>query len=270
LESVLLYVLRPCGSKLFRVAFVLDNTAGLDSSKNGILVQSAVNGDSAALNELFVRCIPQLQRTAARFLNNQQDSEDALQNGLLSGVRHVSKFQGRAQFSTWMHTIVANAARSILRKQRLRPHIFSLDDPHPDHESLAFSEIIRDQRESLEVHFRRRERMELLVSVLKKLPATHRSVICLCDLQGLPMREAAKRLGVSVSAAKTRHLRAMRFLSELAKTARERGIPVLEVLSEQTLAAGRAPLPFSRGPKRRMVSRTNAQMRCPAALARSL
>lgn len=250
--------------------FVLDDNASVGSSRNGISVQSAVHGDSAALNELFVRCIPQLQRTAARFLNNQQDSEDALQDGLLSGVRHVSKFQGRAQFSTWMHTIVANAARSILRKQRLRPLIFSLDDPHPDHESLTFSEIIRDQRESLEGHFRRRERLELLVSLIKKLPPTHRSIICLCDLQELPMQEAAKRLGLTVSAAKTRHLRAMRFLSELAKTARERRITVLEVLSEQEQAARRAPLRFPRSHKRRIAGRTNARMRRPAALARPL
>jgi RNA polymerase sigma factor (sigma-70 family) len=205
------------------------------------LVPRAVNGDSTALNELFVRCIPQLQRTAARFLSNPQDSEDALQDGLLSGVRYVSKFQGLARFSTWMHTIVANSAKSTLRRKRRWPITFSLDDPHPDYETLSLGEMIRDPHSGLEQRYQHAERLHVLANVVRKLPPIHRSIICVCDVEGLCMREAANRLGLSVPAAKTRHLRAMRFLSRIARTAHERRVPVLKILEEQvTLLATQA------------------------------
>lgn len=215
-----------------------------------------MNGDAAALNELFIRCIPQLQRTAARFLNNRQDSEDALQDGLLLGLRHVSQFQGRSQFSTWMHTIVANAAKSTLRRQRFRSITSSLDDPQPDQQALTLSDIICDHREGVESRYQRIERLQFLEAVLRKLPPTHRSIICLCDLHGLSMQEVARRLGLTVAAAKTRHLRAMRFLLEISKAARERRMTVLELLSEQSRSAASASLQRSRRRKNRRRSTT--------------
>jgi RNA polymerase sigma-70 factor, ECF subfamily len=206
------------------------------SDRAAALVPLAVNGDTGALNELFTRCMPQLRRTAARMLSNPQDSEDALQDGLLSGVRHVSKFQGRSRFSTWMHSIVANSAKSILRRQRCRPLTYSLDEPHPENETLTLSDMICDQGSGVEEHYGRVERLSILASILQKLPATHRSIICLCDIEGLCMEDAAERLGLTVSAAKTRHLRATRFLSKIARAARERQVPILEILAEETSA----------------------------------
>jgi DNA-directed RNA polymerase specialized sigma24 family protein len=46
----------------------------------------AIKGDAAALDQLFSSCMLQLQRTAARLLVNPQDSEDGLQEGLLSAL----------------------------------------------------------------------------------------------------------------------------------------------------------------------------------------
>lgn len=227
---------------------ILHNGEVLMSERAAALVPLAVSGDSSALNELFTRCMPQLQRTAARMLSNRQDSEDALQDGLLSGVRHVGKFQGRAQFSTWMHTIVTNSARSILRRQKCRPLMFSLDEPHPENETLTLADMICDPRTGLEEHYRRRERVRLLANIVTKLPPIHRSIICLCDVEGVCMVEAAKRLGLTISATKTRHLRATRFLLKAAKTARERQVSVLDVLEEQANSV--QPVP-NQAPKRR-------------------
>jgi RNA polymerase sigma-70 factor (ECF subfamily) len=194
--------------------------------------EAAVKGDAPALDRLFSSCIPQLQRTAARLLCCPQDSEDALQDALLSAFRHLSKFEGRAQFSTWMHTIVANAAKSILRKQRRRPLMSSLDEPQPEHEGLRLSDILPDPRAGLEEGYARAERSQLLALFLQNLPPTHRSIVLLCDVEGLCLQEAAKRLGLSLSAVKTRHLRANRFILNVVKRARERQLPILTALAQ--------------------------------------
>ena len=181
------------------------------------LIESAKQGDANALNQLFAPCLPQLQRTAARLLGNPHDCEDALQDGLLSALRYLDKFEGRAKFSTWMQTIVMNAAKSILRKRRRQPITLSLDEPHPEHQDLCLSDMIADPRDGLEEEYAQFERSRILATILDVLPPASRSVIWLCDVEGLCMKDAAEWLGVSVSAVKTRHLRANRLVLKVAR-----------------------------------------------------
>ncbi len=215
----------------------------------------AVRGDTTTLNELFAPCMARLQRAAGRLLSNPQDSEDALQDGLLSAVRHLDKFQGRAQFSTWMHTIVVNAAKSILRKQRRRPLIFSLDEPQPEHEELRLSNMLVDPKIGVDEHYGEIERSHVLARVLRKLPPTHRSIISLCDVEGLSMQEAARWLGLTVSAAKTRHFRANRFILNVAKEARERRVSIESILAQQSATVWPEPPAIKMNPRREATPR---------------
>ena len=64
---------------------------------------------------------PRLFRVADCVLHNSHDSEDALQDGLLSALRHIDQFKGNSQFSTWLFSIVRNSALAKLRKQRAHP-----------------------------------------------------------------------------------------------------------------------------------------------------
>ena len=70
----------------------------------------AIQGDRAAADQAFAACIARFERVLARFVYNVEDREDALQDGLLNAYRHLSQFQGKSQFTTWIHTIVVNAA----------------------------------------------------------------------------------------------------------------------------------------------------------------
>ena len=51
-----------------------------------------------------------------------------------------------------------------------------------------------------------------LTAAINKLPAAHRTVLVLCDVQGLSNLETAELLSLSVSAVKTRVHRARLFL----------------------------------------------------------
>jgi RNA polymerase sigma-70 factor (ECF subfamily) len=188
----------------------------------------AIKGDTVALDRLFALCIPRLRRTAARLLCNVQDAEDALQDGLLSAFRHLNQFRGRAQFATWMHTIVVNAAKSKLRKLRSQPLISSLDEPVPEHDDLRLVDTLADPRCNLDEEYAWVERSQILSGIMQELPPASRAVIRLCDIEGLQMKEAAVRLRVSVSALKTRHLRANRLILKIVKEAQ----PRLEINAE--------------------------------------
>ena len=177
----------------------------------------AMEGDRAAIDALFAPCIPRLRRLTARFLSNQQDSEDALQDGLLLAFRHLGQFEGRARFSTWLHSIVVNAARTTLRRRHSGPALCSLDDSIEGRDSLAIAETLADPHPSAESLCERSERLARLCKVVDTLPPRWAMVVRLHDLEGLSMRETAERLGTTVSAAKTRHHRASRMLFRMLK-----------------------------------------------------
>lgn len=180
----------------------------MDSDRQISSVDLAVRGDAKALDQLFAPCIPRLQRVAVRLLCNEQDSEDALQEGLLSAFRHLNQFRSRAQFTTWVRAIVVNAAKSQLRRRRARPSISSLDEPLHEHEGLCAADMVADPRSHLDEHYARTERHRILVEAIQRLPPIWRAVIQLYDIEGLQMREIAARLGLSISAVKSRHRRA--------------------------------------------------------------
>jgi len=173
-----------------------------------------MKGDTVDINQLFAGCIPRLRMAAMRLLHNAQDSEDALQDALLSAFRHLHQFQGRAQFATWVHTIVINSAKSTLRKQRSRPSISSLDEPLSGHEDLCVADKIADSRSSLDEEYEQMERRRILADAIQELPPRWRVVIRMYNIEGLQLKEIAAVLGLSNSAVKTLHFRASRRLLE--------------------------------------------------------
>jgi RNA polymerase sigma-70 factor, ECF subfamily len=208
---------------------------------SGSAFDLAMKGDPAALDRLFAPCMPKLQRTATRLFCNVQDAEDALQDGLLSAFRHLSRFQGRAQFSTWMHTIVVNAARSKLRKERSRPSISSLDQPLSEYEDLCVGDMVADTRSSVDEQYEQKEKHRILVEAIQGLPPMWRVVIWLYDIEGLQMKEIAARLRITISAAKTHHFRANRRIVKMVRNAcarhrTENKLPLPELVAKPRAA----------------------------------
>jgi RNA polymerase sigma-70 factor (ECF subfamily) len=70
------------------------------------------------LDSVVSRYLPMFYKRAFRFLGNATDAEDAVQDALLSAYKHLGQFRGQAQLSTWLTTIVTNAARMQLRRRR--------------------------------------------------------------------------------------------------------------------------------------------------------
>src|ERR1700732_1096644 len=107
-------------------------------------------------HDVLARCLPSFHRRAFRYLGNAADAEDAVQDALLSAYKHLDQFNGGAQMSTWLTTIVINSARMQLRK-RSRHIQASLDEPFGDEQEYSASEQVADDRPSPEDECRRSE-----------------------------------------------------------------------------------------------------------------
>jgi len=169
-------------------------------------LERALNGDREALGHLFESHTPQLYRVALRILGKPQDAEEALQDGFLSALRHLRDFECRCRFSTWLSRIVINAALMRLRKSR--PEVLTSIDQKLEQDKVAWADRIADPGPSPEEICVRKERLEIIEGILRSLPAAHRSVLRLRDVQGISTREAAAILGVKAGTVKSQLHRA--------------------------------------------------------------
>lgn len=120
------------------------------------------------LQEIFSRCLPLLRRTAYRYLGNEPDAEDAVQDALLSAYKHLDQFKGQAQMSTWLVAIVSNCALMQLRTRQRRIHV-SLDEQFRDEEGYTLSERLVHFGPSPEEADRKAELRERLLQFAEEL-----------------------------------------------------------------------------------------------------
>src|ERR1700739_3222045 len=155
---------------------------------------SSNSANARQLDEVLSRYLPSFQRMAFRKLGNAADAEDAVQDALLSAYKHLDQFNGGAQMSTWLTTIVINSARMQLRKRSRHVQV-SLDEPFGDEQRNFVSERIDHDSPSPEDVCRESELHERVRQLLKQLSAPLRKAFQLRDVDGLTTHEAALILG---------------------------------------------------------------------------
>src|ERR1700678_3196518 len=118
------------------------------------------------LDNVVSRCLPMFYKMAFRFLGNATDAEDGVQDALLSAYKHLGQFRGKAQLSTWLTTIVTNAARMHLRRRRVS--YLSLDEEQGE-DGLRFSERLCDSKPSPEAVCSAAEARDRLADGIQRL-----------------------------------------------------------------------------------------------------
>ncbi len=154
---------------------------------------------------------PRLYRHLLRMLDDPQDAEDALQETFLKAYRHLSRFEGRAELSTWLYRIATNEALMHLRRRRSTPlslEALSADDTHPEEILLTSWQVLPEQA------LLSAETRQVLEDAVAQLSPALRAVFLLRDVEGFSTRETAEILGLSVDAVKTRLARARLRLRE--------------------------------------------------------
>lgn len=164
------------------------------------------------MNELFASCLPRLKKAARTMLNNEQDSEDALQDALLLAYRKLDQFEGRSSFLTWLHSIVRNTSRMHYRKGVAHQTI-SIEPQTSDQSPLMQKDEFVETRPSPEEMCIQKERSEILRKTTSKMPAQYQPAIQYFHLEGLGEEETARRLSMTESALKSQLHRSRRMLT---------------------------------------------------------
>ena len=172
------------------------------------LLSDAKRGEPEAFEALCQTLRPRLLKMAFRITRNREDADDAVQDSMMRAFVHLNDFHGNSSFSTWLTRIIMNSALMINRKNRSAREISADELPPAGEPGLHFQ--IPDRAPNPEQTYVQRERSTILHSAIRRLRPRIRAVIEMAQFQELPIKETAKILDISVTAAKARcfHARA--------------------------------------------------------------
>jgi len=179
------------------------------------LVLAVRNGDPHAFEILVERYQRRILAVALRFTRNREDAEDIAQQSFHKAFIHLHKFEGKSCFSTWLTRIAINEALMLLRRGRGLREV-SINDLSRNEETAVGLEM-PDSRAGPESAFLEGERNRILSEAMDKLPPGMRTAIELRELRELSTKEAARVMGISVSAVKARAFNGRRKLHHLLK-----------------------------------------------------
>ncbi len=184
-------------------------TSGFDEPA---LLARAKAGDAAAFSELVKQYDRRIFRMAKQITQNDEDAEDVLQETFLKAYSHLADFQGNSKFYTWLVRIAVNEALMKLRRRR-SDRTVPLDEPVDTGEDELVREIAVWE-ENPEQKYSREELGQLLDEAVESLKPAYRTVFVLRDIEELSIEETAEALNLSISAVKSRLLRARLQLRE--------------------------------------------------------
>jgi RNA polymerase sigma factor (sigma-70 family) len=195
------------------------------SSDESLLERFVARGDEAAFEALVRRHGPMVLGVCRRVLHHRHDAEDAFQATFLVLARKAGAIRQRHLLGNWLYGVAyrtALEARTIAARRRrkeramARPEAISPED-------LGELRCLLDQE-------------------LSRLPDRYRTAVLLCDLEGVPRKEAALRLGWPEGTLSCRLARGRQALARrLARRGLDLSAGALAVGLEQ--AAGPACLP---------------------------
>jgi RNA polymerase sigma-70 factor (ECF subfamily) len=176
-------------------------------SKNGDpvdaeLVERARQGDLPAYDQLVRRYQERVYATVYHMTSNHEDANDLTQESFIKAYRALRSFKGDSSFYTWIYRIAINKTINFLKQRKNRIHLslndLDLNAEHdPDLVALVSEKTPRRAMNLAELQ-------EKLNTAMQKLSETHRLVVTLHDVQGLPHEEIARIMDCNVGTVRSR------------------------------------------------------------------
>ncbi|WP_314035581.1 RNA polymerase sigma factor [Dietzia sp. CH92] len=165
------------------------------------LVLRAQDGDAQAFDQLIDRHQGRLFRIAYLVLGDRQDSEDVVQESLLTAWRRLHLLDDPDAVRAWLSQICSRRATDIARRRARRAtdaHSPETLHHHPDDGPGS------DPARRTEVN----EQMRALAQILSTMEPDLRSCWTLREIDGMSYREVAHALDITESTARGRISRA--------------------------------------------------------------
>jgi len=169
------------------------------------LVERVQNGDKKAFDLLVLKYQLRLSKLVSRFLRNQADVPDVLQETFIKAYRALPNFRGDSAFYTWIYRIAINTAKNHLVASARKSPAGSIDVQ--DAEDYGASDWLKEyatpERELLaqEIH-------STVKLAIDDLPTDLKEAITLREIEGLSYEDIAQAVDCPIGTVRSRIFRA--------------------------------------------------------------
>ena len=169
------------------------------------VVRRVLDGDIGLFEIIMRRYNQRLFRVARSVVKDDSEAEDIIQEAYVRAYEHLSQFEGRAKFSTWLTKIAIYEAYARVRRFDYRnvDSVSNLEDQGMDLKSKEHD----PEQQTFDDEMRM-----LLERALDAIPDDYRSIFMLREIEGLSTAETAECLEISEENVKTRLHRARALL----------------------------------------------------------
>jgi RNA polymerase sigma-70 factor (ECF subfamily) len=190
-----------------RVASLRSARARFETSSDAQLLTRVSRGDLGALGVLYDRYHADVWRVLCRLADGTGEVDDLVQSTFLALPRLAATFDGRDSCRGWLCSIAAGlAARHRRSVARLLRKLVSFG------ETASASSTRTPERDA-----GTREQLRVFENALRALPGKKREAFVLVEIEGVPIEEVARALGVPAGTVRTRLFHARRELRDVMK-----------------------------------------------------
>ena len=177
------------------------------------IIQKILQGEFELFEILIRRNNSFLYKTGRSYNFNHEDTQDLMQDTLIETYTHLSKFENRSSFKTWVIKIMLN---NCFKKQQK----FSFKNETANNLSDKSMPMFQYQQQNdTSKTVANRELSFVIENALKQIALEYRMVFSLREINGLNVAETAEALNITEANVKVRLNRAKTMLrNEIEKT----------------------------------------------------
>ena len=181
---------------------------------------------AASHERLVALCRPAAEQIARMYVRGDADVADVTQESLIALTFRLPQLRDPHAFPQWFATVVRNAARQHLRRERARRGLFSLDSPgmsgsYHDEVGLPAESTLEVVDPAAAEAFSAAENRHLLRRLLRLIPHDQRAALTLSYLDGLSHDQVGRELRVSARAVEGLAYRGLRRLQSITRQCTE-------------------------------------------------
>lgn len=169
------------------------------------LIERIQNGDKNAFNLLVTKYQHKVASLISRYVKNQSDVPDIVQEAFIKAYRALPNFRGDSAFYTWLYRIAVNCAKNHLVSTGRKPP--GSDIEVDDAEIYDSGDALRENA-SPEKLLLTQEIKKVIFDTIEQLPEDLKTAINLRELEGLSYEEIAVIMECPVGTVRSRIFRA--------------------------------------------------------------
>ncbi len=168
------------------------------------LIEACIRKEQTAYNQLFSNYAPKMLMVCVRYMSDEEEAKDVLQNGFVKVFKSIRSFRFGGSFEGWIKKIMINEALEALRQRK--KFIVENSDVYE-----TSADLVDDSEENItNNNFTQEE----LLQVLKTLPDPFGVVFNMYCFEKYSHKEIAKILSIKTETSRSRLTRARKILRE--------------------------------------------------------